>query len=380
MNTLFKYMYQVATPDSTTPHKKVLPVVLITTHGNYRMIQETTGTGIVDKVEQVKISQSELPKGMKIHKIEAAGLGVCSITNNTNIYDVYENIKRYMHDERSLQQFVNELVGIFENIHKIHIENKDNILDTHDDDKNELIEKYAQAFRHGEMNTYQEINSLDNRDLNKKPLFYEKFFTRDIKEDFEENPYPEDLERYNNSEYDERINLIEPRELRYDNRYSGPRIQDIYDDVIEYQIEKHGPDDVVVLSGIIGYIKNIKKINEFIIVDLSCSTYNDVISKNNGKYSIIEPDEIDLARATRRLRRNSSSDIIRVNSRSPLTLVEGDTITSDRIWRSRSRDNSPNRKGGKRTKKHSRKKTIYRRKLTRKTCKTCKTCKNKKRI
>uniref|UniRef100_A0A6C0DGT9 Uncharacterized protein n=1 Tax=viral metagenome TaxID=1070528 RepID=A0A6C0DGT9_9ZZZZ len=367
MNTVFKYMYQASTPDSTTSHKKVLPVVLITTHGNYRMIQETTGTGIVDKVEEVKISQGKLLEGMKIHKIEAAGLGVCTITNDTNVLDVYENIKRYMHDERTLQQFVNELVSIFENIHKTHIKNKAELLDRHDDDNHEVIEKYAQAIRRGEMNTYQEINSLDNRDPNKKPLYYEKIFTRDIIEDSEENPYPEDLETYNNSEYNERINLIEPEESRFDTRYSGPRIQDIYDDVIKYQIEKHGPDDVVVLSGIIGYIKNIKKINEFIIVDLSCSTYNDVISKNNGKYSIIEPDEIDLARATRRLRRNSSSDIIRVNSRSPLTLVD----------RPRTRDNSPDRKGGKRTKKHTHKKMNRRRKLTHKRRKTCK---NKKRF
>jgi len=93
-------MYELSTPNSDMPHKKILPVVYITTHGNYRMFQETTGTGIVDKVEEVKIPERELPKGMKIHKIEAAGLGVCSITNNTNIFDVYENIKKYMHDER----------------------------------------------------------------------------------------------------------------------------------------------------------------------------------------------------------------------------------------------------------------------------------------
>uniref|UniRef100_A0A6C0H9K8 Uncharacterized protein n=1 Tax=viral metagenome TaxID=1070528 RepID=A0A6C0H9K8_9ZZZZ len=367
MNTIFKYIYQASTPDSNTPHKKILPVVLITTHGNYRIIQETTGTGIVDKVEEVKIIQGKLPEGMKIHKIEAAGLGVCSITTNTNIFDVYENIKRYMHDERPLEQFVNELVGIFENIHKSHIKNKAEILDTHDDDNRELINNYAKAFNRGEMNTYQEINSLDNKDPNKKPLFYEKFFTRDIKKDLEDSEDTKDLDRYNDTEYDVRINLIEPRELRYDNRYLGPRIQDIFDDVIEYQKEKQGPHDEVLLSGIIGYIKNIKKMNEFIIVDLSCSTYNDVISKNNGKYSLIDPDEIDLARATRRLRRNSSSDIIRVNSRTPLTLLD----------RSRSRDNSPDRKGGKRSKKHTHKKTIRRRKLTHKRRKTFK---NKKRI
>jgi hypothetical protein len=360
-------MYQFSTPDSTKPHKEILPVVLITTHGNYRIIQETTGTGIVDKVEEVKISQGKLPEGMKIHKIEAAGLGVCTITNNINIYDVYDNIKKYMHDERSLQQFVNELVGIFENIHKYHIKNKDDILDTPGGDKNELIKNYAKAFRRGEMNTYQEINSLDNRDPNKKPLYYEKFFTRDIKEDLEENPNPIDLEKYNNFEYDVRINLIEPEESRFDNRYLGPRIYDIYDDVIEYQKEKQGPDDEVLLSGIIRYIRNIKKMNEFIIVDLSCSTYSDLISKNNGKYSLIKPDEIDVDRATRSLRRNSSCDIIRLDSKSPLTLLD----------RPRTRDNSPDRKGGKRTKKYRSKKKICRRKLTRKTHKTCK---NKKRF
>lgn len=371
MDTVFKYMYQVATPDTTSPHKKILPIVYITTHGNYRMIQETTGTGIVDKVEKVKINQGELPKGMKIHKIEAAGLGVCSITNTTNIFDIYENIKKYMHDERTLEQFINELVGIFENIHKYHIKNKAEILDTHGDDNNEIIDKYAQAFTHGEMNTYQEINSLDNIDPNKKPLYYEKSFTRNIKEDLEE--YPIDLERYNKSEYDVRINLIEPAESRFDTRYSAPRIQDIYDDVIEYQKNFGGPDDEVLLSGIIRYIRKNKKMNEFIIIDLSCSTYDLLISKKNGKFSIIEPDEIDLARANRLLRRNSSSDIIRLNSRSPLTLVERD----------RTRDNSPEPpNGGKRIKKYQSrkpksKKTIRRRKLTRKRCRTCK---NKKRI
>jgi hypothetical protein len=369
-------MYQASTPDSSTPHKKILPVVYITTHGNYRMFQETTGTGIVDKVEEVKIPERELPKGMKIHKIEAAGLGVCTITNNINIFDVYENIKKYMHDERSLEEFVNELVGIFENIHKIHIKNKAEILDTHGDDIddiNELIDNYAKAFNRGEMNTYQEINSLDNRDPNKKPLFYQKFFTRDIKKDLEDSQEePKDLERYNDTGYNVRINLIEPRESRFDNRYSGPRIYDIFDDVIEYQIERQRPDDEVFLSEIIGYIKNIKKINEFIIVDLSCSTYSDLISKNNGKYSLIKPDEIDVDRATRSLRRNSSSDIVRLNSESPLTLVD----------RPRTRDNSLDRKGGKRTKKYrsrkpKSKKTNRRRKLTHKRRKTCK---NKKLI
>ena len=96
------------------------------------------------------------------------------------------------------------------------------------------------------------------------------------------------------------------------------------------------------------------------------------MSINNDKYSLIEPDEIDLARATRSLRRNSSSDIIRLDSKNPLTLVD----------RPRTRDNSPDRKGGKRTKKYrsrkpKSKKTIYRRKLTRKRCRTCK---NKKRF
>ena len=373
METIFKYMYQASTPDSSTPHKKLLPVVLITTHGNYKILQETTGTGIVDKVEEVKIIQRELWKGMKIHKIEAAGLGVCTITTNTNIYDVYENIKRYMHDERTLEQFVNELVGIFENIHKTHIENIDEIRVIHGDDNHELINNYAKAFNRGEMNTYQEINSLDNRDPNKKPLFHEKFFTRDIKKDLEDSQEePKDLERYNNREYDVRINLIEPEQSRFDNRYSGPKIQDIYDDVIEYQKINKRPDDEVLLSEVIGYIKNIKKINEFIIVDLSCSVYNDVISKKNGKFSTIEPHEIDLARATRLFRRNSSSDIIRVDNRSPLTLVD----------RPRTRDNSPDRKGGKRTKKYrsrkpKSKKTNRRRKLTHKRRKTCK---NKKLI
>jgi hypothetical protein len=370
MNTIFKYIYQVARPDSTKPHKKIMPVVYITTHGNYRMIQETTGTGIVDKVEEVKINEGKLPEGMKIHKIEAAGLGVCTITTNTNIFDVYENIKKYMHDERTLQQFVNELVGIFENIHKTHIENIDELLDRHGDDNHELINNYSKAFNRGEMNTYQEINSLDTRDPNKKPLYYEKIFTRNIIKDSEENP--EDLDRYIDSDYDVRINLIEPAESTFVNLYPKPKIQDIYDDVIKYQKENQGPDDEVLLSGIIRYMRNNKKINEFIIVDLSCSTYNDVISKNNGKFSIIEPDEIDLARATRRLRRNSSSDIIRINSKSPLTLVE-----ENETVRPRTRNNSPDRKGGKRMKKHTHKKTKRRKKLTHKRRKTCK---NKKRI
>lgn len=354
---LFKSIFR-----SPPSHKKILPVVLITTHGNYRMIQETTGTGIVDKVEEVKIIEGKVPEGMKIHKIEAAGLGVCSITTNTDIFDVYENIKRYMRDERTLQQFVNDLVGNFENIHKTHIKNKAEIIDTHGDDKNELINNYAKAFNRGVMNTYQEINT---RDPNKKPLYYEKFFTRDIIKDSEE--YPEDLDRYIDSDYDVRINLIEPAESTFVNPYPEPKIQDIYDEVIEYQKEKKALDDEVLLSGIISYIKNIREINEFIIVDLSCSTYNDVISKNNGKFSIIEPDEIDLARATRRLVRNSSSNIIRLNSKNPLTLVD----------RPRTRDNSPDRKGGKGNKKHTHKKTIRHRKLTHKRRKTCK---NKKRF
>jgi hypothetical protein len=127
----------------------------------------------------------------------------------------------------------------------------------------------------------------------------------------------------------------------------GPKIQDIYDLVIEDQISYGASDDVVLLSGIIAYMKE-KGMNEFIIVDLSCSTFRDM---DGNKIDLNAKNE-RLFRSLRRQTSRTSSPIVRVESRNRS--------------RSRSRDRSRNNsftslsldKGGKkRTNKYRNKKS-----------------------
>jgi hypothetical protein len=241
------------------------------------------------------------------------------------------------------------------------------------------------------MTTYQKIDNLNSTDPTKSPSYYDKYFkrtieidnldeknqliTKDVRElqDIEElssyydaieelDSLEKDLESYNDSNIGRRINLIKPRDSRLYTRYSGPQIRDIYDDVIEYQYKNTDlfpqyklPENTVLLSGIINYMKSIG-INEFIIMDNSCSAVEG-----------ISPSDPKSRRTLRLLNRNSPTSFTPLVSKHPLTPVD----------RPRTRDNSPDRKGGKRTKKHTHKKTNRRRKLTRKTDKTCK---NKKRF
>lgn len=376
---LFKSIF-----NSKIPHKKIMPVVYITTHGSYELVEWSEGEGI-NRDEGQTIIEEKVPLGMKIHIIGSAPLGVCSFSYITDIEEICKNINRYMHDERTEKQLINELVGNIEDIHN-------NIIDNNsvDPEHAPLLEELKQARTHRKMTTYQEIDNLNNTDPTKSPSYYDKYFKRTIKidnldeknqlitkdvrelQDIEElssyydaihelDSLEKDLEEYNYSNIGRRINLIQPQDSRSKTRYSGPRIQDIYDNVIEYQnnhkelFPLYKPENTVLLSGIINYMKSIG-INEFIIMDNSCSAVEG-----------ISPSDPKSRRTLRLLNRNSPIPFTPLVSKHPLTPVD----------RPRTRDNSPDRKGGKRTKKHTNKKTIRRRKLGRKTRKTCK---NKKRI
>jgi hypothetical protein len=379
---LFKSIFS-----SSTPHKKIMPVVYITTHGSYELVEWSEGEGI-NRNEGQGIIEEKLPLGMKIHIIGSAPLGVCSFSRSTDVEEVCKNINRYMHDERTEEELINDLVGNLEDVHNNIIDNNRSI----DPDYNKLLKELKQARTHGKMVTYQKIDNLNNTDPRKSPSYYDKYFKRTIEidnldeknqlitkevrelQDIEElssyydaieelDSLEKDLESYNDSNIGRRINLIQPEDSRTKTRYSGPQIRDIYDDVIEYQYknkdlfpEYRVPENTVLLSGIINYMKSIG-INEFIIMDYSCSAVEGI--------SLSEPMS---RRTLRLLNRNSPTSFTPLVSKHPLTPVD----------RPRTRDNSPYRKGGKRTKKHhTHKKTNHRRKLGRKTRKTCK---NKKRI
>jgi hypothetical protein len=352
----------------STNQKQILPVILISTHGSYRIKKKNIDGRVEDAMIEIK-----LPDGMKIHKLETAAFGVVNFTSNYDINQMCGNLKKYMYDTRKVEELINDLVVNVEDIRHENIENKN--LNGEDEE----VTSFTVASNRGQMNTYQELNSLDNTDPNNKPIFYQKLFSRNIKErtkedifrkygleeeDFEEEEILEmikvnsdDLSDFNNTRYDMRINLIEPSFSRLASQYLGPKIQDIYDLVIEDQITHGASRDFVLLSGIIWYMKQ-KGMNEFIIVDMSCSTFKDM---DENKIDLNAKNE-RLFRLLRRQTSRTSSPIVRVESRN----------------RSRSRDRSRNNsftslsldKGGKkRTKKYRNKKSKRR-----------KTRKNKKNI
>jgi len=336
--------------NSSTNQKKILPVILISTHGSYRIKKKNIDGRVEDAMIEIK-----LPDGMKIHKLETAAFGVVNFTSSYDINQMCGNLKKYMYDTRTVQELVDDLVVNVEDIRHENIENKN--LNGEDEE----ITSFTVASNRGQMNTYQELNSLDNTDPNNKPIFYQKLFSRNIKErtkedifrkygleeeDFEEEEIlemikvnPNDLSDFSNSHYDMRINLIEPSFSRLASQYLGPKIQDIYDLVIEDQITHGASRDFVLLSGIIWYMKQ-KGMNEFIIVDMSCSTFKDMDDNNielNAKNE-------RLFRSFRRQTSRTSSPIVRVESRN----------------RSRSRSRSRDRKskgGKKRTNKYRNKKS-----------------------
>ena len=346
----------------STNQKQILPVILISTHGGYRIKKKEHHGLAEDAMIEIKLRD-----GMKIYKLETAAFGVVNFPTAVDVDHLCMNLKKYMYDTRTVQELVNDLVVYVEGMHNKRVENKNNLLA-----EDEEITSFTVASNRRQMNTYQELNSLDNTDPNNKPIFYQKLFSRNIKEktkkdildffgkygleeeDFEEEEILEymkadtnDLYSFNNSYYDMRINLIEPSFARLASQYLGPKIQDIYDLVIEDQITHGASRDFVLLSGIIWYMKQ-KGMNEFIIVDMSCSTFKDMDDNNielNAKNE-------RLFRSFRRQTSRTSSPIVRVESRNRS--------------RSRSRDRSRNNsftslsldKGGKkRTKKYRDKKS-----------------------
>ena len=328
--------------NSSTNQKKILPVILISTHGEYRLNE--------DKIIEIK-----LPEGMKIHKLETAAFGVVNFTHSYDVNQICMNLKKYMYDTRTVEELVNDLVVNVENIRHEDIKNK-NLYG-----EDEEITSFTLTSNRGQMNTYQELNSLDNTDPNNEPKFYQKLFSRNTKErtkedifrkygleeeDFEEEEIlemikvdPNDLRNFSNTRYDMRINLIEPSFSRLASQYLGPKIQDIYDLVIEDQITYGASSDFVLLSGIIWYMKQ-KGMNEFIIVDMSCSTFKDMVD-----------NDIELNAKNERLFRSFRRG---PRSSSPFKIIE----SKNNANRSRSRDRKSKGKGGKkRTKKYRNKKS-----------------------
>jgi len=118
------------------------------------------------------------------------------------------------------------------------------------------------------MNTFQKIDGSLGQS------YYEKEFSRNLDGDD------------NIGFYDMKINLILPENnlLSKMTILFFPKTIDIYDKVIEYQDkkgyiyyivddEKEEEKKIVFLSGIINYMNDELNIKEFIIVDLTCSTF-----------------------------------------------------------------------------------------------------------
>ena len=304
--------------NSSTNQKKILPVILISTHGEYRIMKKED-----HGLNEDKIIETKLPEGMKIHKLETAAFGVINFADSYDLNEICMNLKKYMYDTRTVEELVNDLVVDVENIRHEDIENKN----LHG--KDEEITSFTLTSNRGQMNTYQELNSLDNTDL----MFYQKLFSRNIKGN------SHDLSSLRNSLYDMRINLIQPSFSRLASQYLGPKIQDIYDLVIEHQITYGETSDFVLLSGIIWYMKQ-KGVNEFIIVDMSCSTFSDT----NGNDIELNAKNERLFRSFRRGQRSSS----------PFKIIE----SKNNAKRGRSKSRERESKGGKkRTKKYRNKKS-----------------------
>ncbi len=340
----FQRLINTAVTKVNTSPKGALPVVLISTHGSYQIIQTTVGRGI-DRVEEEYIEQYPLPSGMKVYKIETAAFGVVNLQNTSNVDEVCIDLKKYMHDTRTVNELIDDLVIRIENIHTEHT------IKTYDED--EEVAAFTTAANRRQMNTYQLINTLDSEYPNKQPLYYQKSFSRDLRKitnknaESDEDYESDDLILYNNSEYDMRINLIQ---YSFATRYLGPKIQDIYDDIIRYQLENGKSGEEVFLSEMMNYLHS-TGINEFIIVDLSCSVFNDM-----------EGYRIDVSKNTERLSRlfrreqyrNTSSPIVRLDSRSRSnSFTRLSPINNNRnspTWRKML---GPDR-GGKRSKKYRR--------------------------
>lgn len=260
---------------STIPHKKILPVVYITTHGSYELIKWSKGKGI-DKIEGEDILKKKLPLGMKIHIISSVPLGVCSFALVNHFNTIYENINRYTHDKRTEETLINDLADAVGKAHNDIIDNN-----SVEPEHEPLLAKLERARTYGKMTPYQTLDNLNNKDTKKSPIYYEKYFKRTIKEEeIEEDEnkiLEEDLKTYNESTIGRRINLIRPTDYRFYNQYMGSPITDIYDNVILYQSQRTDlfdpievPENTVLLSGIIYYMYSIG-IDEFIIMDYSCS-------------------------------------------------------------------------------------------------------------
>jgi len=272
---------------SVTNSKDTIPIVLISTHGNYKVIQSTIGEGFIDKVEDEYIEQYQVPDGMKIYKIETAALGVVNVQDESKLRvdSVCDNLKKYMYDDRSMNKLLEDLTYQVEDIH-------DEILPSEKDYK----KSYMNAVNRRQMITLEELKS--------KSLYYQKSFSRNLM------VRSNDSILYYNSKYDMRINLIQYSSSLFT---SEPSVEDIYKNIIDYQvsIEKSGQE--IYLSEIFNYLKNIRGINKFLIVDLSCSTYFDIYDNE------IIPTNENIDRLSRlfRLHQIRTSPTIRLNSSSP---------------------------------------------------------------
>lgn len=242
-------------------NKPILPTIVIATHGKYKFIENVTGTGI-DTVEDIGIEMKKLPSGMKVHKLETAPLGIGNYLSTYDVNHVCSNIQKYMCDERSIEMLVKDLVEITEK------KNERFVIKKHDDIEKSFVKKVRQ----GQMNTFQNIDGSLGQS------YYEKEFSRNLDGD--------DKICY----YDMKINLILPEKnlLSKITTLVFPKTIDIYDKVIEYQDkkgyiydilddilddEKEEKEKHVYLSGIINYMNDELNIKEFIIVDLTCSTF-----------------------------------------------------------------------------------------------------------
>lgn len=290
--------------------------VFITTHGGYNVI---TTSSSEDNVIIDSIEERIVPEGMHVYNFTASALGVINMIDN-ELYDV-DNILTYLKDNinnNKIYQIVNDLKSFVENIHK----RESQYTGSYTNANYEFLDNvFKSSVSNEQMINLEEMTS-GNR-------YYQKSFSRGV---IREGIQNYDNTVYYGSHYDMRINLL------FYNDKNEQVIEDIYQDIIDYQESQGENTTQVYLSEMLDYLNIERKIKNVFIVDLSCSRFFDI----DGR--MIEHSDINILRRL-------SSVLTRANvKRGNTTILYEDTYYL------------PPRKGGNRKrKKHFYKKTKKRR-------------------
>ena len=222
------------------------PIVFITTHGNYQM-NKPSSPSEVEEIVKCKINN-----GMIGYYLETAAFGVPNYqdSNSENVDEMGQYLQNYLNprDSRNITTLFSQLETEINNKNKeIGIEQLNN------DVSSELNQLYFQKISYDKM--------VKKQILTGDFPISAKRFVRNFSD-------LDDLSNYQNSNYDMRVNLI-----------TTTGVQDIYDIVLEEKNSiyrrRFNNTNVqfvsITLCDIMDYLYHYNRINNVIIVDLSCS-------------------------------------------------------------------------------------------------------------